>query len=761
MLYTANTIKTLIECDFLSFYKDLEINHVSTDSRGVANSINTLFFALKTDNGNGHKYINELYDKGVRNFVVSEEVEIDKANVFLVKDTLKALQLLAQKHREQFNVPVIGITGSYGKTIVKEWLYQLLKDDYLICRTPKSYNSQIGVPLSLLQLNSKHTLAIIEAGISQIGEMENLAQMIKPTIGVFTGIGEAHSSGFNSIEEKEHEKRKLFKTCEVVISNNLVKGTYDLPFKDKASKENCETCIAVLEYLGVNKAEIQKRINTLSPLALRLEMKKGKNKTTIVNDSYNISYASLFISIDYLNQQAVNSDKTIVISDIPDYDYAKNDLVDLLNKNNFKQVFTVGKYKLEGIETSYFHFISTSAFLDNISSSHFNNEFILIKGARNFEFEQISHVLEEVKHQTKLEINLSQLTRNLNYYKQKLNPETKIMVMTKAFAYGSGTTEIPKLLQFNNVNYIGVAYVDEGVELRKNGIEIPIIIMNPEPSTFNQLIDFNLEPEIYSFSVLDDFIRTLILKNRKDYPIHLKIDTGMNRLGFLSNQIQDLIAVLKSQPEVYVKTMFSHLSSADNEKEKEFTLSQINLFTEISSKISAEFSYKIDKHILNTAGIENYTDYQFDMVRLGIGLYGISVNKNNSELKPISELKSIVIQKKSIKKGDSVGYGRNYIAEKDMTIGIVPIGYADGFRRSLGNGNFSVLVNNQQAKTVGNICMDLCMIDITNINCKEEDEVEIFGNNNSIYHLANAMNTIPYEVLTSISQRVNRIFITE
>lgn len=761
MLYTANTIKTLIEGDFLSFYKDLEINHVSTDSRGIANSSNTLFFALKTTKGNGHKYIEELYAKGVRNFVVSEEIKLDKANVFLVEDTLKALQLLAQKHREQFSIPVIGITGSFGKTIVKEWLYQLLKDDYLICRTPKSYNSQIGVPLSLLQLNSKHTLAIIEAGISQTSEMENLARIIKPTIGVFTGIGEAHSSGFNSIEEKEHEKRKLFKTCEVVISNSLVNGTYDFPFEDKASKENCKTCIAVLEYLGINKTEIQNRINTLSPLALRLEMKKGKNKTTIVNDSYNISYASLSISIDYLNQQAVNSDKTIVISDIPDYDYDKTDLVDLLNKNNFKQVFTVGKYKLEGIETSYFHFISTSAFLDNISSSHFNDEFILIKGARSFEFEQISHLLEEVKHQTKLEINLSQLTRNLNYYKQKLNPETKIMVMAKAFAYGSGTTEIPKLLQFNNVNYIGVAYVDEGVALRKSGIETPIMVMNPEPNAYSQLIDYNLEPEVYSLSMLDEFVRALILKNKKDYPIHLKIDTGMNRLGFLESQTQELIAVLKSQPEVYVKTIFSHLSSADKVSEEEFTLAQIALFDKVSEQIKSEFPYHIDKHILNTAGIENYANYQFDMVRLGIGLYGIGASGINNDIKPISELKSIIIQIKQIKKGDSVGYGRNFIADKEMTIGIVPIGYADGFRRSLGNGTCSVLVNGKEAKTVGNICMDLCMVDVTNLNCKEGDEVEVFGKNNSIYKLADAMNTIPYEVLTSISHRVNRIFITE
>lgn len=760
-MYLSSTIKELVNGEFISHYKEDEINHFSIDSRGITNSSSTLFFALKTQTGNGHKYINDLYEKGVRNFIVSEKVTLKNANVILVKDSLKALQLLAKKHREKFNIPVIAITGSYGKTIVKEWLYQLLKDDYVICRTPKSYNSQIGVPLSILQLNSNHTLGIFEAGISQVGEMELLEKIIQPTVGVFTGIGEAHSNGFNSIKEKETEKKKLFLNTSKTITSKDVANHYTIPFTDKASIENCNTCIAVLESLKIPQEVIQQRINNLSHLALRLEMRKGKNNTTLLNDSYNISFASLVISTDYLIQQAGNEAKSIIISDIPDYNYSNNSLIDLLNKNQFKTIITVGKNKLEGIKTNYLHFTSTQELLNDNKAIDFKDEFVLIKGARSFEFEKISHQLEEIKHQTKLEINLSQLTRNLNYYKNKLNPTTKIMVMTKAFAYGSGTVEIPKLLQFNKVDYIGVAYTDEGVKLRENGIETPIIVMNPEPSTFNQLIDFNLEPEIYSFSVLDDFIRTLILKNKKDYPIHVKIDTGMNRLGFLSNQIQDLIAVLKSQPEVYVKTIFSHLSSADSEKEKEFTLSQINLFTEISNKISAEFPYKIDKHILNTAGIENYIDYQFDMVRLGIGLYGISVNKNNSELKPISELKSIIIQKKIVKKGDSVGYGRNFIADKDMIIGIVPIGYADGFRRSLGNGNFSVLVNNQQAKTVGNICMDLCMIDITNINCKEEDEVEIFGKNNSIYHLAEAMNTIPYEVLTSVSQRVNRIFITE
>jgi alanine racemase len=760
-LYSIKQISKLIEGNFICYNQNDSISHYSIDSRSITNSKNTVFFALNGTNRNGHDFIPELVKKGICNFVVSQDIDIKNANIIQVEDTQKALQLFAQKHRESFNIPIIGVTGSYGKTIVKEWLYQLLKDDYTVCRNPKSYNSQIGVPLSVLQLNNNHTLGIFEAGISRANEMENLAQIINPTIGVFTTIGEAHSAGFSSIEQKEEEKRKLFTNVDIVIDSSKTKGNYNIPFSDKASIENCYTCIAVLEYLKFNFDTIQNRINTLSPLALRLEMKKGKNNCTIINDSYNISYASLEISIDYLNQQAGKALKNIIISDIPDYDYSKNNLTELLNKNKFNTVITIGKNILTGINGTHHHFNTTNEANTYLNTNIFTDTYILIKGARAFEFEKIAYELEEKKHQTVLEINLSQIARNLKFYKKKLNPSTKIMVMVKAFAYGSGTTEIPKLLQHHKVDYLGIAYTDEGVELRKNGIDTPIIVMNPEPNTFNQLIDYNLEPEIYSLAMLDEFVRTLILRKTKDYPIHLKLDTGMNRLGFLTSDVQELIATLKAQPEVYIKTIFSHLSSADNDAEKEFTENQIKLFDTLSSSIRNEFSYKIDRHILNTAGIESFSNHQFDMVRLGIGLYGINASVNSEEVKPAGELKSVIIQKKAIQKGDPVGYGRSFIAVKSMTIGIVPIGYADGLRRNLGNGAFAFFINGEKATIIGNICMDLCMIDLTEIDCNEGDEVEVFGKHQTVETLAQAMDTIPYEVLTSISQRVNRIFYTE
>lgn len=760
-MYTISQIKELIQGDFLQFYQNDNIQHFSYDSRSVKNGEKTLFFALQGNNRDGHQYLESLIEKGVKNFVVTKDIQIDSVNIIKVENALEALQLLAKKHRAQFNIPVIGITGSHGKTIVKEWLYQLLHHDFNICRSPKSFNSQIGVPISVLQLTNTNTLAIFEAGISKPNEMDTLEKIIQPTIGVFTGIGAAHDSGFNSREEKQKEKFRLFKNTKIVLDKNSINGNYNIPFQDKSSIENCKTCIAVLEYLNYIESDIQEKINHLNPIALRMEMRDGKNGNTILNDTYNISFESLSIALNYLNEQAGNKTKLLIISDIPEYDYSSLELENLIKSIANLAVYTIGKHQLK-LDNDYNHFSSILELKDYLTNHPIQNQSVLLKGAREFKLEEIALLLEEKKHQTTLTINLHQLERNLSYFKSKLNKETKLMVMVKAFAYGSGTTEIPKFLQHHNVDYLGVAYTDEGVKLREEGIHLPIIVMNPEPESYSQLIEHNLEPNIYSLNILDEFIRTLITHQKKDYPIHLKIDTGMNRLGIKPMDLPKAIELIKTQPEVHIKSVFSHLSSADVETEKTFTLNQIEQFKQAKNLIEEQIPYPKIYHILNTAGIENYPENQFDMVRLGVGLYGIQTAfKNDNEIKPIATLKSAIIQIKKIETGDSVGYSRKFIANSPLIIGIVPVGYADGIRRALGNGNYAFYVNGKLAKTVGNICMDTCMIDLTNIRAQEGDEIEIFGPNLPIEELAKKMETIPYEVMTSISQRVKRVFIRE
>ncbi|MEN8927712.1 MAG: alanine racemase [Flavobacteriales bacterium] len=763
MNYSPQDISYFTEGELISS-STCEVKHVSVDSRSVQNSSSTVFFALKTDKRNGHDFIPELINKGVKTFVVSQDIELVNESISIIKveDTLKALQNFATAHRSKFTIPVLGITGSYGKTMVKEWLYQLLSPDFSICRSPKSFNSQIGVPLSVLLLNESHTLAIFEAGISQTGEMESLVKMIDPTLGILTKMGEAHKDGFGSFENKVAEKKKLFNSCASLIELPCKSSNFSFPFSDKISIENCEICIAVMQEMNYTKEVIQERINGLKPLALRLEMKKGIQNSTVINDGYNISYSSLVLSLEYLNLQAKAFPKTLIISDIPETPFSDENLVNLLNSSNLKRILVVGNEKLEGIESGVIvhYFESTQELRQELNQYDFTNNFVLIKGSRIHRLEQIAQVLEEKNHRTVLEIDLSQMKRNLAIYRKKLKPKTKLMAMVKAFSYGSGTVEIPKLLEHEGVDYLGVAYTDEGIALRNNGIKTPIMVMNPEPGTFSDLIQYELEPEIYSLHELDEFVTDLIVENKKDYPVHIKLETGMNRLGFMPEEIPKLIQYIKSQPEVYIKTIFSHLSSADDLDEKEFTLGQIKKFETYSNQLRSAFSYPIERHVLNTAGLENYPNSQFDMVRLGIGMYGINVS-DNSEIKPISSLKTVVIQLKNLKKGDSIGYGRKTKAEKEMTIAMLPIGYSDGVRRSLGNGNFSFYINGAQCFTAGNICMDICMIDVTDCEVSVGDEVEIFGVHNSVEDLAKAMDTIPYEVLTSISQRVKRVFYQE
>lgn len=764
MNYSPYEIAQLIGGELISTTENM-INHVSTDSRSVQNSKSTIFFALVTDKRNGHDFIPDLIAKGVTTFVVSQDVSISNSVISIIRvvDTLLALQDFAIGHRIQFKLPVIGITGSYGKTMVKEWLYQLLTPDYNICRSPKSFNSQLGVALSVLLLNDSHTLAIFEAGISRSGEMERLEKIIQPTLGVLTKMGEAHQEGFASTEEKLKEKNKLFPHVKNILKLDNYKSNYELPFSDKASQENCSLCILVMEELGYSSSVIQERINELTPLALRLEMKKGRENSTIINDGYNISYSSLVLSLEYLNSQAKTFPKTLVISEIPETSFTDEKLIGLLNSTNLTRILVVGTEKLKGINSAILvhYFSSTKELLSELNQYSIRDHYVLIKGSRIHRLEQVAQALEAKNHRTVLEIDLNKLSKNLSVYRKKIKPTTKLMVMVKAFSYGSGTVEIPKLLEYEGVDYLGVAYTDEGIALRNSGISTPIMVMNPEPGSFSDLIQYELEPEIYSLQELDEFVRSLIIANKKDYPIHIKLETGMNRLGFLAEEIPKLIQYVKSQPEVYIKTVFSHLSSADELKEKAYTLEQLKKFEVYSEQLLSAFNYRIDRHILNTAGIENYSDYQYDMVRLGIGLYGINVGNKESFIEPISRLKSVIIQTKKLSTGDSIGYGRKTIADRNMTIAILPIGYSDGLRRSLGNGNFSFYVKEQACPIVGNVCMDICMLDVTESNAKVGDEVEIFGIHNSIEKMASAMGTIPYEVLTSISQRVKRIFYKE
>jgi len=738
------------------------VNHVSVDSRSVQNSSSTVFFAIETEKRDGHQFIPELITQGVKVFVISKNVGIVERDVTLIKvnNSLEALQKFAKHHRQKFPVPVIGITGSYGKTIVKEWLYQLLSPDYLICRSPKSFNSQLGVPLSVLLLNETHTLAIFEAGISEVGEMEKLESILKPSIGVLTRMGEAHQDGFVSLDQKQEEKALLFKNVnERVTYDSEIKG-YVFPFSDKSSIENCKICIAVLIKMGYKKEVIQARIAHLSPLALRLEMKKGIENSTIINDGYNISYSSLVLSLDYLNTQANNFPKTVIITEIPETPFTDPKLVELLNSSGINRLLVVGTEKLTGIDSSIElkQYYSTTELLAQLKEFGFRDHYLLIKGSRNHRLEQVAKVLEEKNHRTVLEISLNQLADNLAVYRKKIKPSTKLMVMVKAFAYGSGATEIPRFLEQEKVDYLGVAYTDEGITLRKKGVTMPIVVMNPEPETFMDLIKYNLEPEVYSLEMLDELVKDLIVSDKKEYPIHIKLETGMNRLGFLPTQLPQLVQYLYAQPEVYIKSVFSHLSSADDRNEREYTEKQLKKFEHYSSFLIGQFNYPIHRHILNTAGIENYNDFQYDMVRLGIGLYGINVGNEASKIKPISRLKTVVIQTKELEKGDSIGYGRKTKAEGEMTIAMLPIGYSDGIKRSLGNRNFSFYWKDLPCDIVGNICMDVCMIEVTGLDVKVGDEIEIFGKHNQIKDLAKAMDTIPYEVLTSISQRVKRVF---
>lgn len=821
MSINLKSLISVFNAEWIGSDTDIFVDHISIDSRSLQNGAKTLFIALSGANNDAHLYISELIEKGVQNFVVQyipENVK-GKANFLVVKNTLKAFHEFAAYYRNLFDFPVIGLTGSNGKTIVKEWLNFLLSPDFNIIRSPKSYNSQVGVPLSVIAINEKHNLGIFEAGISTVKEMANLEQIIKPNIGVLTNIGSAHDEGFQSIEQKINEKLLLFKNTPVIIyqKNQLVdkcltafsvenpskdrklfswsftdknadvfilkretkndtttiqyhynKENFDLeiPFSDSASVENAISCLLIMLYFKYDFAVIQNRVQMLYPVQMRLEVKNGINNCSIIDDSYSSDFQSLKIALDFLeSQKKKNASKTVILSDIFQSGFSNEELyskvAQLIADNKINRVIgigpTISSFAAKFPNSSMF--LNTAAFMEAVEELNFNNETILIKGARSFQFEEIVSLLEEKTHETVLEINLDSISHNLNYYKSKLANDVKIMVMVKAFGYGNGGLEIAKLLEHHNTDYLGVAFADEGISLKNGGIKLPIMVLNPESTSFPSIIQYQLEPEIYSIKGLNAFLKIAREKNLKDYPIHIKVDTGMHRLGFEDNTIEELISTLRGNSTVRVQSILSHLATSDDPNHFEFVEEQISLFEKLSSRLMSELNISPIRHILNTSGISNFPNAQYNMVRLGIGLYGVSNDPAEQKyLENVGTLKSIISQVRTIPIGDSVGYGRRFMAKKETKIATIPIGYADGISRLWGNEVGFVTIKSQKAYIVGSVCMDMLMVDVSHIECKEGDSVIIFGESPTVVEMAEALKTIPYEIMTSISQRVKRVF---
>ncbi len=803
------------------------VRFLSTDSRKVVNHETTLFFAITGTRNDGHRFIQELYRKGIRNFVVSnlsDELKELHANFIVVKNTLEALQALSAYHRRQFALPVIGITGSNGKTIVKEWLYQLLSPDKNIVRSPKSYNSQIGVPLSVWNMKMENEMALFEAGISMSNEMEKLENIIRPQIGIFTNIGQAHAENFNSLDEKVDEKLKLFKNCKTLIyckdylaivegisrsglaganishftwsrksKSDLqigrisklkefteIQGIYQnrfisirIPFSDEASIENAIHCWALLLYCGYENELIAERMELLSPVAMRLEMKDGINNCSIINDSYNSDLGSLTIALDFMIQQNPNGRKTLILSDILQSGrFEENlyqDVAELLNKKKVDRLIGIGpaisrQANLFDLEKEFFS--ATDNFLDQYKPGDFRDETILLKGARAFGFERVSAMIQQKAHETVLEINLNAIIHNLNFYRSRLLPDTKLMAMVKAFAYGSGSFEIANTLQFHGVDYLSVAYADEGLELRQAGITMPIMVMNPESSSLETMINHALEPEIYSFKTLNEFTEALNRRPRsvdsEPFPIHVELDTGLHRTGFEEHDLNELIVRLQNNKLVSLKSVFTHLAASDEQEHDDFTKKQLASFEQMSKILKEHLGKGIICHALNSAGILRFPESQYDMGRLGIGLYGIAPTAHDqSQLMNVGTLKTTILQIRNVPSSDSIGYSRKGKLKRDSQIATVAIGYADGLSRKLSNGVGKMLVNGHFAPIVGNICMDMCMLDITDIQAEEGDEVIVFGAEFPITQMAQNLGTIPYELLTSISQRVKRVYFHE
>ena len=815
MNYTTKEIAEITQSQIIGD-KNLQIHHIAFDSRNIYSTLKTAFIAINTHKNSGEKYIAQAIEKGIK-IIISENFysEYDGITWIIVENSVKFLQDLAHYHIENQPIKTIGITGSNGKTIVKEWLYQCLWNEFPTVKSPKSFNSQIGLPISLLQTSEKHQVGIFEVGISKPNEMKTLEEIFSPKIGILTHIGTAHSSNFENELQLIKEKLILFKNSEIIIYNgdneqvckeiktqysdkklisfglkahNDVKIICDykdrnqeilvqyfsekLSFpanqRDEATLTNALAVICILKEFGFTNEKIVEKINNLKAVEMRLESVNGVRNNLIINDSFNLDLDSLIIAYQFINQYN-RDEKTLVLSDIFD---VKNDdvslyhkVAEITNQQNFKQIFLVGNQISrfqEKFNAKTYTFSTTKELLESQQLNSIENQLILLKGARIFEFEKIKSHLELQKHDTVLEINLNAILHNINVHKSLLKPETKMCAMVKAYSYGLGGYEIAEFLQHHHIDYLGVAYADEGVDLRKNGITTPILVMNPEQGSYDVIIDYNLEPEIYSLRVLELFANQLQLKGiQQKYPIHIKIETGMHRLGFKEHEIDELVENLKKY-NVKVASIFSHLSSADVPEEDDYTMEQIHTFQRVSSKISEALGYQPIRHILNTAGITYYSDYQFEMVRIGIGMVGISANpKVKKQLQSAVTFKTVISQISEVKQGESIGYNRKYKAEKDTRIATIPVGYADGIPRLIGNKKGFVGIQNQKVSIVGNICMDMLMVDLQNIKAKEGDEVIIFNGNPTLEEFSGYCQTIPYEVLTSISRRVKRIYIKD
>ena len=834
--YTIEKVTTLIGARRIGT-ADAQIEWLLTDSRSLCFPENTLFFALKTSRNDGHRYIADLYRRGVRNFVVTAPPTLPKgkgyedANFLIVPSPLEALQRLAERHRDEFDIPVVGITGSNGKTMVKEWLYQILSPNHHVTRSPKSYNSQIGVPLSVWLMDEQADMALIEAGISQPGEMRSLADIIQPTIGILTSLGSAHQENFRSMEEKCMEKLQLFEHAQTLIYNadddtisrcirrSGYKGkkiawsrdnesaalyviarqetgttqqpctvitysyqgeraTYRLPFIDEASVECSLACAATARFLGVTAEQLDERMSQLEPVAMRLEVKEGQHGCVVINDSYNSDINSLDIALDFMQRRRSlpvassyrgGNGNTLILSDIQQSGMTQEELYHEVNDlclkrgidkfigigsdiSSQRSLFTVGKK---------FFFATTDDFLKSQTFRELRDEEILIKGARQFGFDRITEQIEQKVHETILEVNLNAVVDNLNYYRSMLQRDTKIVCMVKADAYGAGAVEVAKTLQDHQVDYLAVAVADEGVTLRQNGITQNIMIMNPEMTAFKTMFDYDLEPEVYSFRLLDALIHAAKKEGITDWPVHIKIDTGMHRLGFNPDKdMEELINRLKHQTAVIPRSVFSHFVGSDSDDFDNFSRMQFEKFDRASRQLQAAFDHKILRHMDNSAGIEHFPERQLDMCRLGLGLYGVDP-RDNHMLNTVSTLKTTILQLRHVPKDETVGYSRKGILTRDSVIAAIPIGYADGLNRHLGRGACYCLVNGQKAPYVGNICMDVAMIDVTDINCQEGDMVEIFGEHLPVTVLSDALDTIPYEVLTAVSSRVKKVYYQE
>ena len=804
--------------------------YLLNDSRQLSSPQRSIFFAINGLHHDGHQFLNDLYRKGVREFVVERNTltpplirelnRMKEAKIWQVEDSILAMQEVAKRHREQYSFSVIAITGSNGKTVVKEWLSQLLSNRFKVVKSPKSYNSQIGVPLSVWQMNETHNLGIFEVGISRPNEMSNLEKVVQPQIGIFTNIGNAHSEFFDDNLQKIREKMLLFQQvkqliycadyveidgiiknefifqnadCEIIswarIADATIKvdwktefqntkvilnfpkqtETFDVPFTDEASIENAIHCIVTLWFLEYNAVEIQARLQILRPVSMRLELKQGIRNNYLIDDTYNNDLAGLTIALNFLTQQKQRNRKVLILSDLLETGIPERELYEqiahLIKQRNLYQFIGIGEvitrnrnlFQYKDNDAQFFR--TTVDFLDSQTLKDLQESVILVKGARRFGFESIVNRLVQKTHRTVLEINLDAVTHNLNYFRDKVGQQTKLMVMVKAFAYGSGSTEVANLLQFHGVDYLAVAYTDEGVSLRQNGIYLPIMVMNPTENDFEQLITYSLEPEIYAPKILKQFSEYIDNQNISA-KIHLKLDTGMHRLGFEKEQLSGLIETIKSNPNLWVSTIFSHLAAADDDKFDEFTLHQVSEFTDMAKQISEAIGYTPSRHLANSAGIARFPEARLDMVRLGIGLYGLAAKPEDQEnLMTVGTLKTVISQIKYVKSSETVGYGRKGELTRDTKIATIAIGYADGYDRRFSRGVGEVLIRGHRCKVVGNICMDMTMIDITDVpHVQEGDEVIIFGNNLTMIELANKINTIAYEILTSVSERVKRVF---